>query len=258
MGRILSLPRNQAGLPTVMESGPHWNPMGAYAGKRGSADEAPATSISSTLLAINSDPHLPPNVENSEEPEISNRVLVAQTRLGDEQAARALLDRLYPLVLKLVRAYRARRTGEEDLCQMIFIRIFHSLHQYSGTVPLEHWVSRIAINTCLKQIESERIRPEIRCADLSEEQEEVIAQLASSTADLPGHQRAAAREVVHFLLSQLEPKERLIISLLHLEDRTIEEIKALTGWNSSIIKVRAFRARHKLKRLYLKLLSTQR
>ena len=45
---------------------------------------------------------------------------------------------------------------EEDLCQMIFIKVFQKLSQFSGKVPLEHWVSRIAVNTCLNQIESEK------------------------------------------------------------------------------------------------------
>src|ERR1041384_4693194 len=88
--------------------------------------------------------------------------LVAAARRQDETAARELVRRLYPLVLKLVRSHRPRRTSEEDLCQMIFIKIFQKLSQFSGKVPLEHWVSRIAVNTCLSQIESERVRPELR------------------------------------------------------------------------------------------------
>src|ERR1700675_4049731 len=97
----------------------------------------------------------------------------------DDEAARALVQRLYPLVAKIVRSHRPRRTAEEDLCQMIFIKMFQKLSQFSGKVPLEHWVSRIAVNTCLNQIESERIRPELRYADLSEEQAAVVDALAA-------------------------------------------------------------------------------
>ena len=81
---------------------------------------------------------------------------------------------LYPLVLRVVRAHRPQRAAEEDLCQMIFIKIFQKLDQFSGTVPLEHWVSRIAVNTCINQIRAEKARPELRHADLSEEQAAVI------------------------------------------------------------------------------------
>src|SRR5207237_7467346 len=95
--------------------------------------------------------------------------LVEAALRNDDEAARELVRRLYPLVLKLVRSHRPRRTAEEDLCQMIFIKIFQKLSQFSGKVPLEHWVSRVAINTCINQIQAEKVRPEFRHADLSED-----------------------------------------------------------------------------------------
>src|SRR6478736_6803662 len=94
--------------------------------------------------------------------------LVQAALQHDDEAARALVRQLYPLVAKVVRAHRPRRTAEEDLCQMIFIKVFQKLSQYSGKVPLEHWVSRIAVNTCLSQIQAEKVRPEFRHADLSD------------------------------------------------------------------------------------------
>src|SRR5712691_4308154 len=113
------------------------------------------------------------------------RVLVAAALRHDDAAARELVHRLYPIVAKMVRAHRPRRTSEEDLCQMIFIKVFQKLAQFSGNVPLEHWVSRVAVNTCLNQIESERVRPEVRQADLSVEEQAVIENLTSSTNELP-------------------------------------------------------------------------
>src|SRR3982750_4359926 len=110
--------------------------------------------------------------------------LVQAALRNDDTAARALVERLYPLVAKVVRSHRPRRTAEEDLCQMIFIKMFQKLSQFSGKVPLEHWVSRIAVNTCLNQIESERVRPELRYADLSEEQAAVVDTLSTTSDDL--------------------------------------------------------------------------
>src|SRR6184192_4468881 len=103
--------------------------------------------------------------------------LVAAILQHDEAAAREMVRRLYPLVAKLVRAHRPRRTAEEDLCQMIFVRLFQKLDQFSGKVPLEHWVSRIAINTCRNQIQAEKVRPEFRHADLSDEEVAVVQNL---------------------------------------------------------------------------------
>lgn len=174
--------------------------------------------------------------------------LVAAARRQDETAAREIVRRLYPLVLKLVRSHRPRRTAEEDLCQMIFVKVFQKLSQFSGKVPLEHWVSRIAVNTCLNQIQAERARPEVREADLSENEAALIRNLASTAEDLAPDQRFAARELVERLLTTLNPAERLVIDLLYLQQNSVAEIQTLTGWSASLVKVRAFRARKKLKR----------
>jgi len=173
--------------------------------------------------------------------------LVEAALRNDDEAARELVRRLYPLVAKLVRAHRPRRTAEEDLCQMIFIKVFQKLSQFSGKVPLEHWVSRIAVNTCFNQIEAEKARPELRYADLSEEEQAVVENLAISARELAPDERLASRQLVEHLLGLLKPVERLAIDLLYLQGRSVEEIRKITGWSVALIKVRAFRARQKMK-----------
>jgi len=184
----------------------------------------------------------------------SNASALVQAALQhDDEAARALVRRLYPTVAKIVRAHRTRRTAEEDLCQMIFIRVFQKLSQFSGKVPIEHWVSRIAVNTCLNQIESERIRPEVRHADLSTEEQAVIENLATTSEELAPDQRFASRQLVDHLMAALKPVERLAIDLLYLQGRSVEEIRKITGWSAALIKVRAFRARQKMKQQLAKI-----
>jgi len=130
---------------------------------------------------------------------------------------------------------------------MIFIKVFQKLSQFSGKVPLEHWVSRIAVNTCLSQIEAEKVRPELRHADLSEEQQAVVENLASSSDELAPDRQLASRQLVEHLLQLLKPVERLVIDLLYLQGRSVEEIHKITGLGTAAIKVRAFRARRKMR-----------
>ena len=178
-----------------------------------------------------------------------SRELVAAVLREDESAARELVRELYPLVARLVRAHRPVRSAEEDLCQMIFIKILQKLSQYSGKVPLEHWVSRIAINTCLNQIQAEKARPELREADLSEEQAAVVRNLASTSDELAPGQSFASRELVEHLMNALKPAERLVIDLLYLQQQSVDEIRRVTGWSGALVKVRAFRARQKMRKL---------
>src|SRR2546427_3814784 len=179
--------------------------------------------------------------------------LVRAALQHDDEAARALVRRLYPLVAQIVRAHRPRRTSDEDICQMIFIKVFQKLSQFSGKVPLEHWVSRVAVNTCLNQIESEKVRPEVRHADLSVEEQAVIENLTISTDEIAPDQRVSSRQLVEHLLTTLKPVERLAIDLLYLQGRSVEEIRKITGWSAALVKVRAFRARQKMKQQLAKI-----
>jgi RNA polymerase sigma-70 factor (ECF subfamily) len=183
-----------------------------------------------------------------EELKLDIAACVARVRDGDEDAARALMAHLYPLVLKMVRSHRAKRESEEDLVQAVFIKIFGKLDQYSGTVPLAHWVSRIAVNTCLNQIAREKVRPEVRHADLSESEEEVLTALTRDESLEAPDQAVASRDLVERLLDRLSPEDRLVIQLLHIEERSVEEVRAATGWSIALVKVRAFRARAKLRK----------
>jgi len=157
----------------------------------------------------------------------------------------------------VVRGHLPRRLGEEDLTQMVFAKMFTKLDQFSGIVPLEHWVSRIAVNTCLNALQAERIRPEFRWADLSEEEEHVVQSLMFTTSELDPDQSLGARDLVGRLMETLGPADRMVLTLLHMEGRSIEEIRRITGWNASLIKVRAFRARRKLRKQLARLMKEQ-
>ena len=126
--------------------------------------------------------------------------------------------------------------------------MFTKLDQYSGAVPLEHWVSRIAVNTCLNALQAEKIRPELRWADLTEEEEHVIQTLDTTSGELEPGQSLAARDLTDKLLECLKPNDRLLVNLLHVEGHSVEEVKQITGWNISMIKVRAFRARKRMRK----------
>lgn len=171
---------------------------------------------------------------------------VRRVRRRDEDAARAFMERLYPLVLKVVRAHLPRRTAEEDLVQIVFMKVFSKIDQYQGQVPIEHWVSRIAVNSCLNELKAERVRPELRWADLSEEAQHVVESLALEEPAPKDTAGLAARELLQQLLARLAPADRLVVTLLHLEEKSVAEVQALTGWSAALVKVRAFRARKKL------------
>ncbi len=162
------------------------------------------------------------------------------------------MEHLHPLVVRIVRAHLPRRVAEEDLTQEVFLKMFTRLAQYQGAVPFPHWVSRIAVTTCIDQLRAQKRRPEFRWADLSEGEADVLDTIIADDGATPDD-ALASRELVGRLLDELKPEDRLVIQLLDLEQKSIAEISALTGWNQSLVKVRAFRARRKLQKLFAEL-----
>lgn len=201
----------------------------------------------SRLPALDPNP-LPANCDQL----LDEAALIGRIKRGDEAAAETLIELMRPVILKCVCSRLPRWSGEEDLVQSVFAKIFAKLHQFSGSVPLEHWVARVAVNTSLSQIGYEAVRPEMRMSDLSEEQELVLQNRADAQDDAA--EKNYAREIVELLLARLEPDERLIVTLLHIEQRSTKEISQLTGLSISLVKVRAFRTRHKMRRLAKKLI----
>lgn len=176
-----------------------------------------------------------------------------RVRVRDQAACRQLVEQLYPQVIRIVRSHLPRRVAEEDLAQEVFMKMFTRLDQYQGAVPFPHWVSRIAVTTCIDQLRAQKRRPEFRWADLPENQAEVLDQVLTDERDATPGDALAARELVDRLLGQLKPADQLVIRLLDLEQKTLAEISTLTGWNQTLIKVRAFRARRKLQKLFQEL-----
>jgi len=135
--------------------------------------------------------------------------------------------------------------------QDVFIKIFQRLETYEqrAGVPFEHWVSRLTVRTCLDALRAERSRPEWRMADLSEGETEWMDFLMSRQAEAPSEHTADAKTIVTRLLAQLSPPDRLVLTLLDLEQRSTLEISQITGWTRAMVKMRAMRARLKLRQI---------
>jgi RNA polymerase sigma-70 factor (ECF subfamily) len=184
----------------------------------------------------------------------SDAACVDGVRRGDAEAAEALVRRFEPQVRRLVRAHRPRAVPEDDLVQEVFLAVFSRLDHYRvrDGIPFAHWLSRLTINLCRDALRSERRRRPAQ--SLSPETLQWIGSLVAEPAP-PVDEVLAARAAVEALLAQLPPDDRLLLTLLSLEERSLEEVAALTGQNRTALKVRAFRARRRLRDSARRLLS---
>lgn len=174
--------------------------------------------------------------------------LVPRLLARDREAAREAVAALHPLVLRIVRAHRPRSMGEEDLVQEVFLKVLSRVDRYRPVdgIPFEHWVSRVAVRTCLDALRSERRRPVATAEPLSPPVEAWLARLTGQSVAAPDDV-VAARDLVGRLLGSLAPRDRLVLTLLDLEERSVAEVSRMTGWSPTLVKVRAFRARGRLR-----------
>jgi RNA polymerase sigma-70 factor (ECF subfamily) len=180
--------------------------------------------------------------------------LARSLQAGDEKAATFVLQAVYPLVIRIVRNHLPRRMAEEDLVQEVLLKILQRIHQYRGPAPFHHWVSRVTLSTCLDALRKEKRRPELRWSELTEDERVVVEELISPRGDGGGPAtEAAARELAERLLQSLSPEDRVVIQMLDMEGATVAEVAEMLGWGISRVKVRASRARKRLRGLLARL-----
>jgi len=166
---------------------------------------------------------------------------------GDTASFEPLIVKYQPRVFATARRYARRESEVEDIVQEVFLKAFQKLATYRAEAPFEHWLMRLAVRTCYDFLRAHQRNREFSFTDLSEDESAWLDQFASHPAE--AHEAAAAaREIVGKVFERLSPAARLILTLLELEDRSIKEIAALTGWSPTLVKVRAFRARAEMRR----------
>lgn len=177
---------------------------------------------------------------------VSQEVLDA-VRGGDPDASRTLIDMLYPQVISIVRNHLPRSEGEEDIVQDIFMKVFSKMNLYAGKQPFAHWVSRIALNTCYDRLRRQKRRRVMGFSELGVDEAEFleVALVGEVTPSREGGP-ALARELLEKLFTALKPRERMVLRMLDLEEKSVAEVCSLTGWGESKVRVSAMRARRKL------------
>lgn len=159
--------------------------------------------------------------------------LVQDSLAGNDEAFATLVRRHRGRVFRIADRFARNDHELDDIAQEVFIKLFRNLGDYRADAPLEHWLSRIAIRACYDHLRRRRHE----AIPLANIEIPVVDTLAPTRA----------REILDTALEYLGAGERLVITLLELEERSVREVAELTGWSESNVKVRAFRARQKLK-----------
>lgn len=173
-----------------------------------------------------------PGLESVREPAGEEACLIAACRRGDEEAFSRLVHRHERRVFRLAGRFFRQREEVEDVAQQTFLTVWQKLETYRAKAPFEHWLTRVCLNCCYERLR----KREAPVEPLEHDQ-------AVATSE------PTARLEVERLLRTLPAADRFILLLMHGEGWSTAEIAQRLGWSRANVKVRAHRARKKLRQL---------
>ncbi|HZR19832.1 MAG TPA: sigma-70 family RNA polymerase sigma factor [Verrucomicrobiae bacterium] len=184
--------------------------------------------------------------------ELTEAELIAAVLQGDAESFGPLVQKYSPRVFATARRYARRESEVEDIAQEVWVKAYQKLASFRGEAPFEHWLMRLTVRTCYDFLRSHQRKKEMSFSELSTPEVNWLECFAAQPDEGSEH-ADAARKLVERILESLSPAARLVITLLEIEDRSVKEIAALTGWSIPLVKVRAFRARAEMKKVLAKL-----
>jgi RNA polymerase sigma-70 factor (ECF subfamily) len=182
---------------------------------------------------------------------------VRQAQDGDESAFAEIVRRYSPRVFSTASRFFRQRSVVEEAAQEVFLKAFTQLGSFEGRGSLEGWLTRIATNTCLNMLRSGKRRPELTVSDLSDEEDQWLEQQLADTQQRSVESNLVAADLADRLLSVLSPEDQQALLMIDGEEASIKEVAEATGWSESKVKVRAFRARKKIREAMEKLLRSR-
>jgi RNA polymerase sigma-70 factor (ECF subfamily) len=181
---------------------------------------------------------------------LTDAVLAARAAGGEEDAFEEILRRYGPRVFRVCGKFFVRYSLVEEAAQETFLKAFTQLKNFEGRGSLEGWLTRVAATTCINILRSQKRRSEITMSDLTESEGEWIENALSMNAPRirsDDEQRLIASDLVDKVIGSLLPDDAMVLKMMECDGATIREAAELTGWTESKVKVRAFRARRKLR-----------
>jgi len=188
--------------------------------------------------------------------EVSDQQLVGRARQGDEDSFEEIVRRYSPRVFQVASRFFRQRSQVEDIAQEVFLKAYRQLGKFEARGSFEGWLTRIATNTCLNQLRSGKRHPATTLADVTEDENAWLDHQAANPSSSEGsiEDKVIATDLAEKLLQQMTPDDRLVLTLVDGQELSIKEVAQATGWSESKIKVKAFRAREKMRNLMEKLM----
>ena len=180
--------------------------------------------------------------------EASDREIISRVCAGEVNAFELLVERYEKRVFQIV-GNHVRREDIEEVAQDVFVKTYQALKDFRGESDFENWISKIAVRRCYDYWRKKRRTREVPMSSIGSTEINWVERVLSGASIEEFNtdaSKASARAVLSNVLDKLSDADRMVITLVYLEEHTVQEAADLLGWSVANVKVRAHRARKKL------------
>jgi RNA polymerase sigma-70 factor (ECF subfamily) len=165
--------------------------------------------------------------------------VIRSVRYGDTEAFGSLMRKYEDFVFTLIRGITGCDEDARDLAQETFLRAYRGIRRFQFNSTFKTWLYRIAYNTTMSYLNRNHNRG-------TREPET----MQSRTAD--PQESHSLRLTIEKLIGRLKPDLKAVIIFYYYDDLKYEQIAEIMGCPLNTVKIRLYRARHKLGRLWEK------
>jgi RNA polymerase sigma factor (sigma-70 family) len=169
--------------------------------------------------------------------------LIDEVLAGNQSAYALLVKRHQRFVFSLAMRFAKKREDAEEIAQDCFVKAYRSLYTFKRTSKFSTWLYSIVYTTSITFLR--RNKPEAFSLD----DENVSLQIENQTGglDIDLAEVKSRSKFIEQAINMLLPDDAAIISLFYLGEQSLEEIGRTLGMETNTVKVKLFRARHRLK-----------
>jgi RNA polymerase sigma-70 factor (ECF subfamily) len=170
-------------------------------------------------------------------------ILMMQAQSGDAPSYRRLLLEVTPYLRAIARRYHRDMRDVEDSVQDVLLTLHTVRHTYDPGRPFKPWLVTIA-----RRRIADRLRTQWRtCARESQINESLYETFADERAN-PSEEPPEER-VLRAAIEQLPSAQRQAVTLLKMEEMSLQEAAQASGQSVSSLKVATHRAIKSLRRM---------
>ena len=170
---------------------------------------------------------------------MTQQEIIQGCKSGDEKTYRYLVDAYAEQLMGTCVRYLRDHQKAEDAVQETYIQVFKAIHRFDESGSLIAWMSKIAINTCLK---------ELRKAKRLVFNEEGI--IFDQQIQLPEIYEKLTSDDLLVLLDRLPVSYRVVFNLYVIEGYSHKEIGSMLNIQVSHSRTKLTRARDMLQEIY--------